>query len=332
MKGFERQLLTEWRRLGLPTSEAPVVVAVSGGADSMALAIAVEALVKKKKLNNRIVIAHFNHRLRGEEANEDENFVREFCEARGVELAVEHAGKLAKANLEQSAREARYAFLARVASNIKARLVLTAHTKNDQAETFLMNLLRGAGMSGLAAMPVMRELEGEAELSAYEPSNKTLLVRPLLTWAHRDDTEAYCASENCSPRHDSMNEDIGFTRVKIRKLLIPMLEDFNPAIVDTISNTARLIGSPGQDGTGSESIDWNRETLGVAELSPLPPETLRDGLRIWLQGRRGALRGIGSVHIESIIKLIKSEKSGRMVEMPGKATVVKQKGRIRFTK
>ncbi|MFM8441528.1 MAG: TilS substrate-binding domain-containing protein [Acidobacteriota bacterium] len=100
----------------------------------------------------------------------------------------------------------------------------------------------------------------------------------------------------------------------------------------TISNTARLIGSPGQDGSGAESIDWNRETLRVAELSPLPPEALRDGLRIWLQGRRGALRGIGSVHIESIIKLIKSEKSGRMVEMPGKATVVKQKGRIRFTK
>ena len=161
MHSFVRNLISEWRRLDLPFSGETVVVAVSGGADSVSLLAALHDLVRRKKLEHRIVAAHFNHKLRGDESDADEAYVRALTTRLGVELAVGNGDIPQEGNLEQNARTARYDFLARRAENLQAFAVVTGHTINDQAETFLMNLIRGSGPDGLAGMKTVRALEGE---------------------------------------------------------------------------------------------------------------------------------------------------------------------------
>src|SRR4029077_11205558 len=125
----------------------------------------------------------------------------------------------------------RYDFLQNTAANIRAFAVVTAHTVNDQAETFLLNLIRGSGVKGLSGMPAIRDLSDD----------KIKLIRPLLNWARRADTEAFCHELGVNYRSDTMNEDETFTRVRVRKILIPLLQDFNPKIVDRLAETARLL-------------------------------------------------------------------------------------------
>jgi len=208
MHKFVRSLLTEWRKLGLPFSDETFVVAVSGGADSVSLALALNELERLGKLNLRFVIAHFNHNLRGEESDEDERFIRNFAENFDFELT---CGKIQNpeskienqiGNLEQNARLARYDFLRQTAENLRAFGILTAHTLNDQAETFLLNLIRGSGLEGLGGIKTIRDFELQIPDSDNEDlllkseiqnlKSKILLVRPLLKWARREATENFC--------------------------------------------------------------------------------------------------------------------------------------------
>ncbi|MDM7921989.1 MAG: tRNA lysidine(34) synthetase TilS, partial [Pyrinomonadaceae bacterium] len=231
MHKFVRSLVTEWRRLGLPASDESAVVAVSGGADSVSLLLALAELRKRKKLDLRFVVAHFDHGLRGDESTSDERFVAELAAGLGLEYAC-GKGKIARSgNLEQNAQAARYDFLLRTAKEHRAFGVLTAHTQNDQAETLLMNLIRGSGVEGLAAMPPVR---------AFKDS-EVVLARPLLRWATREETEAFCAESGIAFREDAMNRDPAFSRVRIRKEVIPLLRTFNPKIVASLARTAGLM-------------------------------------------------------------------------------------------
>lgn len=303
----------------------------------MSLAAALHELGLQKKISIRTVLAHFNHGLRGAESDADESHVRRFAEGRGLELAVGHAGPLGKGNLEQNARDARYGFLEGVASSVRSSVVLTAHTVDDQAETFLMNLIRGAGPHGLSGMPGIREFGNSAALDVFPGDNSergnTFLVRPMLSWARRSDSESYCHEIDTEFRYDSMNEDLGFMRVRVRKLLIPMLRDFNPKISETLARTAELMrfeNSSGEDEL--HSVDWEAECLKVSDIRELPKDSLLKGIRMWIDIRRGGLRGIGREHIEAVADLALSTKSGRVVEIPGKSSVVKSKGSLQFRK
>src|ERR1700733_12878033 len=139
MQKFLRELITEWRRLELPVNDAAVVVAVSGGADSVSLLLALSELKAKKKLDLRFVVAHFNHGLRGAESDKDETLVKKLSIKKGFEFESAKwkikKGHNKKDNLEQAARLARYAFLGKTAEKYDAFAVLTAHTISDQAET-----------------------------------------------------------------------------------------------------------------------------------------------------------------------------------------------------
>ena len=375
MQNFVRHLLTEWRKLNLPFAGENFVVAVSGGADSVSLLLALRELKKLEKLNLRFVVAHFNHNLRGEESDADELFVKTLASRLDFELVLgkgEISGE--PGNLEQNAREARYRFLAEIAENLDAFAVLTAHTLNDQAETFLFNLIRGSGLEGLGGMksfrslkPQVSSLKSEENFDSDDQSkiqnlkSKIYLVRPLLSWAKREDTENFCRLNEIEFRYDSMNEDLKFNRVRIRKILLPLLKDFNPKIIETLAQTARLLREDAEQLAVSnrqsqkgKSADANAEleiirlesetkergsktedqseNLILKDLKDIFPSVRRLILRDWLKENRGNLRRLELKHIEAIENLIFSRKSGRVIELPDGEKVVKKGGKLVFQK
>jgi tRNA(Ile)-lysidine synthase len=313
---FVRNLITEWRRIELPVEGERVIVAVSGGADSTALLLALADLQKRKKLKLGFAVAHFNHKLRGQESDEDEAFVRDLAEQANFEFVSASGSLKGKSNLEERARSDRYRFFAETAKKKKASIVLTAHTMNDQAETVLMNLIRGAGTHGLRGMQKVRELS---------PGSTVRLVRPLLDWARREDTENFCRENDVVFRHDAMNDDPRFTRVRIRKDVLPILAEINPNIIQTLARTADLFNP--KDHSKIQSSDLS---IKLSDLADLSKNELYSRLRAWLSGHRGTTRGLQLKHIEAVARLVNSPKSGRIVELPGGDSVVKHGGRLAF--
>lgn len=333
MEYFPLNLLTEWRRLELPFSDATVIVAVSGGADSVSLLLALHELRERKKLDLRIIAAHFNHGLRGHASDADADHVKQLASKYGFELSLGRTNLPKTGNLEQNARDARYEFLGNTAIKLKASTILTAHTMNDQAETLLMNLIRGSGVRGLGGMMAVRqfheELNTDKDGEPFLPFSESItLVRPLLRWAKRADTENYCRSKNVEFSRDPMNEDLVFRRVWIRKILLPMIAEVNPKIVETLARTAELL----QHVPVPETPEGTQipEELAVKELKVLSKPALYDRLRAWLKQHYGSTRSLELKHIEAIERLVNSRKSGKMVELPGGGRVTKHNGQLEF--
>ena len=364
MHNFPRNLLTEWRKLGLPFAGKTFVVAISGGADSVSLALALRELKERKKLNLRFVLAHFNHNLRGVESDEDENFVRQLTQKFEFELALESLDakdkiENQKGNLEQNARFARYKFLTRTAKNLDAAGILTAHTLNDQAETFLLNLIRGSGLDGLGGIKPKRNLNFVDESNDYDieaeiktAKSEIQLIRPLLNWAKREDTENFCLLNQVQFRYDSMNDDLAFRRVRIRKVLLPLLKDFNPKIIETLGKTAELMRDNAESLSRFASFGIERSenlfeaenfpakigedaaitVLLVKDLKNVFPSMRRLLVREWLKKNRGNLRRLSAKHFESIENLIFTRKSGNTIELPGDGIVIKKSGKLFYEK
>src|SRR6266404_1258918 len=234
---FARTLRSAWKELALPNAEEAVVVAVSGGADSSTLLLALDELIRNEKLRVKLVVAHLDHGLREESAS-DARWVTNLAKELGYKVVIGKAqlkttaGKPV-ANLEQAARTKRYDFLLRTANKNKAQFVLTAHTLDDQAETVLLRLLRGSAAEGLS---------GTLSLRKIKEGSTVKLARPLVSWARRSDTEDYCRGLGVEFRVDEMNDDEKFSRVRIRKQLLPLMESFNNRIVEALSRTASLLG------------------------------------------------------------------------------------------
>jgi len=249
----------------LPSGPPGIVVAVSGGADSVALLRALVALEIRP-----LVIAHLNHRLRGVESDADEQFVRDLhARSSEVQLAVRRAdvGRIATEageNLEATARRERYRFLADVAGEHGIGCIATAHTANDQAETVLHRLIRGTGLQGLRGIAARRRLQPGVEL-----------VRPMLDIS-RAEILAYLAEINQPYREDRSNFDVRFTRNRIRHELLPLLESsYNPNVA------AQLCGVAKQ---ATESfVDVRRRArrlLSACELPPAGPMRILDSERL----------------------------------------------------
>jgi tRNA(Ile)-lysidine synthase len=337
VSNFARNLRKEWRKLKLPAENQTVVVAVSGGADSCGLLLALDELKKAGKLDLKLIAAHFNHNLRGREGETDAEFVRDLANKNGVEFVTETAGNLAetKDNLEQAARRLRYEFLFKAALKYNAFAVLTAHTLNDQAETFLLNLTRGSGLEGLSGMEQCRKLKDETDI---------LLIRPLLSWAERELTVEYCRNNKIDYCHDIMNKDENFNRVKIRKKIIPLLKEINPQIIQTIYQTTRLLFEDNlqldfeaqkafQTAVENDVGGWSdfTEILKTKQMLDFTPSVRRRVLRIWLEKARGTLRRLERKHIAAIERIIAGE-NGKFVELPDNEIIVKKGNRLAFIK
>jgi len=314
---FERHLISEWRRLNVPTSGEPLVVAVSGGADSSSLLISLAELSRRNKLSRSIIAAHLDHGLRGKESDADVDAARKLAEKLGVEFVVEKAKLAKRGNLEQNARNARYKFLEKIARRSRSNIIVTGHTMNDQAETLLMNLVRGSGPDGLAAMPALKAMSTDSDFE---------LVRPLLSWAIREDTENYCRQMGYEFRIDSMNLDPAFRRVRIRREVLPLLTELNPKIVQTLAAASRLF-SRTETSNIQHIID---DELSISSLREIDPRSRLDSIRAWLVSKRGTKRQLALKHIQAVERLAFSEKSGRVAELPGKACVVRTSGLLRY--
>jgi tRNA(Ile)-lysidine synthase len=213
--------------------DVTVLLAVSGGADSVALLRAIVAL--KTAGAGRLVAAHLNHQLRSLEAEADQALVVELCRRLGVGCEVgrarlDLAGPACGDGLEAAARRARYQFLEATAARLGARFVVTAHTADDQAETILHRIVRGTGIGGLSGMARAR------------PLGPATLIRPLLAF-HRQDLLAYLSDIGQPYRDDTSNQDTAFTRNRIRHELLPWLaEEFNSGVVEALLRLGSLAG------------------------------------------------------------------------------------------
>jgi tRNA(Ile)-lysidine synthase len=240
-----------------------VGVAVSGGADSVALLRALLEL--RSELGIVLSVVHLHHGIRGEEADADEAFVTGLAKTYDLPLHLERADvpahrKAEKLSLEASARELRYTFFKRLLETHACDKIATAHSLDDQAETVLLRMMRGTGTRGLAAIPPLRD--ASQELAAR-------IVRPLLA-TRREQIETYLRSLNQPWREDSTNKDPRHLRNRIRHELLPSLErEYNPALRQSLVNLAEI--------ARAEEEHWMAE---LARLSPLLSEQSDDRITL----------------------------------------------------
>jgi tRNA(Ile)-lysidine synthase len=298
-------------------------------------------LSKSKRLALQLIVAHVDHGLRGLASEADARWVEALANELGLTYELGRAAVKERAtrdNLEQVARRARYEFLAEAATKYEARFVLTAHTLDDQAETVLLRLLRGSGAEGLGGIEPVRELVA---------GKGVLLVRPLVGWARRAETEKYCRERKMEFRLDEMNEDERFARVRVRRELLPLMKTFNPRVVESLARTAELLrddaavlnaaaeellqaASEEEVVTESEQRSSILPALSVDILQRAQRAVRRRAVRLWLERGRGDLRRLELVHLSDVEKLLEGERGGRVALLPGGGFVERRRGRLRF--
>jgi tRNA(Ile)-lysidine synthase len=327
-----------------------VGVAVSGGADSVALLFLL--LEIREKLGIVLSIVHFNHQLRGKASHADEKFVATLAKKLGVAYHadcgdVAGKAKREKRNLEDAARRARYAFFERLVKEGHVDYVAVAHTADDQAETVLAHILRGTGLAGLGGIhPVAGHV-----------------IRPLLG-ARREELRAYLKSHKQSWREDATNLDTARTRARIRKKLLPLLEkQFQPGVVNHLATLAELARedevffeaiveeqiaeltqkNPGgvRIGIGDLLNSWKEKNLNTEKTGGAQgrgngeknQRTLALSKRIVrhlvenLKTRRGEL---GAKHVDVVLELARRGQSGKTVQLPGGAEVRRERNELVF--
>lgn len=223
--------------LNLLSDGQTVVVAVSGGLDSMLLLFLLEQLSARHRWE--LEVAHFNHHLRGESSAEDEAFVRRAAEHLGLRFTCDGAdvrqfARDKNISIEMAARELRHDFLARTAGNLGSNTVALAHHASDQLELFFLRLFRGAGGDGLAGMGWCRPSHCDSSVR---------LIRPLLS-VSRKELESYARTEGIEYRDDATNADLDCLRNRIRHELLPLLRsNYQPGLEKTINRVMELVGA-----------------------------------------------------------------------------------------
>lgn len=242
-----------------------VVIALSGGADSVSLLCAMKQL--SGQLGFTLSACHVNHGLRGEESDGDMRFCEELCERLGVQLEILNTDvrsfQQKHESLEETARRVRYDFFARVSDGKK---LATAHNSNDSAETVLLNMMRGTGLKGLCGIPPVR-------------GN---IIRPLI-YCSRDEVEQFLGENSLSYVTDKTNLSDDYTRNKVRHLILPEMLKINPSLLDTISRMEKNLREDNGllEALGSDALNNSKGTRGykTAVLSQQPKPVLRRAIK-----------------------------------------------------
>jgi tRNA(Ile)-lysidine synthase len=314
---LEQRVLHFIREQRLVSEGQKLVVAVSGGPDSVCLLHVLAAL--RKELDIKLHAAHLNHQLRGAASDSDAMYVDGLARRLTIPATIEsrdvksyHARH--HASLEEAAREVRYAFLAQVAGDTGADGVVVGHTLDDHVETILMHLIRGSGTRGLTGLqPVSRWQPSGAELS---------IIRPLLELTH-EETADYCHYYQLAPRLDASNLSPEPVRNRIRQQLLPQLQGYNPQVTDALLRVARIAAADLAFIDGEVARLWGRvvrqqgDTIifNKARFVDLPSALKRHFLRNALERLLGNLKDIEARHIEEIIDAL-DKPAGKKLSLP----------------
>lgn len=313
---------------------ATVLIAVSGGPDSVALVLVLKEIQELYCPQLKIHLAHLNHLLRGKESENDEEFVRNFASQNNLALTIDRlaVAEIAKGtNLEATARELRYQFLQKTAQSIGTNIIATAHNLNDQAETFLMRLIRGAGVSGLSGIkPVLKVNYFKSALD-YSTVN---IIRPLLSTS-RPDIEKYLLEKKQMACVDSSNFSTKLTRNKIRLELLPKILEINPQAISAIARTSEqlrawqeLLNNQSNnliiDKNNAPNKEVNEIRLNVRELIDLPSILCQQKIRDAVEQLQGSLKRLTSTHIVAVVGLLSANKSGKKIELPNKLLALRE--------
>ena len=327
---LQDKVLKTIQKYNLIQSGDSIVIGVSGGPDSMTL-LNVLINLKQKLGISKIVVATVNHMIR-EEAEEETKFVENFCKSHGIEfylkkVDVQEEAKSKKTSTELAGRNARYDFFEEVLKKTGSNKIATAHNLNDNAETVLMNLLRGSGVSGLKGIEKIRDGK---------------FIRPIIE-CKRSEIEQYCVDNKLNPRYDKTNNENTYTRNKIRNMLIPYIEEnFNPNIVDSLNRLStivtkedeyihKIVENSFKDIVITADISKKEIILDLKKFNELD-EVIKSRLILYtISEILGTSQGIEKIHIEDIIKLC-GNNIGNKYLMPNKnIKIFIKKGKIFFT-
>jgi tRNA(Ile)-lysidine synthase len=288
---------------------ARILCAVSGGTDSMCLLHLLHTLGEQEGFT--VYAAHFNHRLRGEESERDAAFVADWCARTGIDCRVEEADVAGAAarqgrGVEETARELRYAFLRRTAQALACERIATAHSADDNLETLLLHLVRGAGLHGLAGIPPRR---GE-------------IVRPLLG-VTRQEIEDYLAQNRIPHMEDSTNTDEAYTRNRLRRQVIPVLKQLNPRVVESGVLTMKYLRADddylnAQAARACLSARWAGEDLVIeaADIAQLPAAIAPRAVRHLLEQMGDGQVNCSAAHLNGVVDLARSEDPSAVFFLP----------------
>lgn len=298
-----------------------VLCAVSGGADSMYLLA--NLLEGRVRGGYQVAAAHYDHQLRGEESRRDADFVRDWCEAHDVPFVLgegdvaEEAARRGQ-GVEETARSMRYAFLYETAERLRAEVIATAHTADDNAETVLMNLIRGSGLEGLCGIPPRR---GQ-------------VVRPLLTTT-RAEIEAWLTGHDVPHVEDGSNQDERYTRNFVRRQVMPLLRRVNPRAAEHMADTAArlrrdndVLNAQAMRASGEARKAEEGWVIAVSVLDLLPdPVALRAIRQLIL---RAGGENVTAAHLQAVLGVVRGEDPSAMVHLP-RVLVCRVYGDVLFT-
>lgn len=302
--------MEQWNML--PEQGGVILCAVSGGRDSMCLLHYLHQLGKTKDFT--VAAAHLNHLMRPT-AERDVNFVRGFCEENGIPFFTEAVPVCDRAKewnvtVEEAGRRARYEFLERTADAAGAGRIATAHHQNDQAETVLLNLLRGTGPEGLGGIPPVR--------GRY--------IRPLLN-IPRAEIETYLQENGIGHIEDETNADTDFARNRLRLEIWPRLASINGALTEHIASAAAITRRENDylDGLASELLPAEGAQISCEKLQSAPPVLQSRMVRLLLRRLPTGKKDVGAVHIDAILRLTET---GGTLSLPSKMQAVCRDGML----
>ena len=304
-----------------------IVIGVSGGPDSICLLHVLYGL--KEKLGIEIVVAHVNHMLR-DVADLETEYVQSFCKKLGIECYVKKAdileiSKTKKKGTEEVGRQVRYDFFDEVAKKTNSNKIATAHNSNDRAETVILNILRGSGLSGLKGI---------------EPIRDNKYIRPLIN-TDRQDIENYCNDNKLEPKYDKTNNENIYTRNKVRNTVIPYIKkEFNPNIIKTINRLSSLATEENEylqaiTKQEFENLLIEKTENIILDLHKFNSLNLVIKRRLILYTINEVLHttnGIEKVNIDDIIKLCKNNIGNKYLMLEKEIKVYVKKGKIYFIK
>ena len=347
---LKEKVLKTIKKYELIKDEDNIVIGVSGGPDSMTLLNILLDIKNTSNIKFKIFVAHINHMIR-EEADEETKYVQDYCKKNNIECfvkkeKVEQLAKQQKIGTEEAGRNLRYNFFEEVAIKTNSNKIATAHNSNDNAETVLMNIIRGSGTSGLKGI---------------EPIRDNKFIRPLIDCT-RQEIEEYCEVNKLNPKYDKSNKENIYTRNKVRNMLIPYIEEnFNPSIISSINRLSNIATEENKYIEKIVQQEYNRILIkenkkskeDKQEEKELGNKDLEDNKHIILSLKEfnqldlviknrlvlytinslcGTAKGIEKIHIEDIIKLCKNNIGNKHLTPNKSIKIFVNRGKIFFIK